>query len=1009
MARLHAAALPVAVFLVAAVGLPRASGEPFGSAAVYAPSAFCGVPVLQFQSAEPVNAVNKWDGGQGNFGSATSVKRGAPLPLASADARGLVEAQRGPPPAQPAWLHRFLSAHATATAKTMIAKGGERHDLPAGHQMTELLYGTLLCSPLQPCPAEMPVMTTLGAVSYKGEEFDDILEEAENAHEDNEDAAGGAPYVPFASVLLGSVLPAHAAPAVNLRQILFPATHKKTELRAAWAAYEEKVSWLPVAQQDSGEDATDAERAQAAARSLDAFLVATQQMLLGLEHLEMHGIRHRDMKPDNVLLDGAVGSFVLADFGTMCAITAEAATASLPAHLIPLISGCKAEIVTLGCSPFPIGTEDFASPVTALLYKTVWYRTGAALPPGAALILGESLVNMLTKATSDDERRDAFRNPKSTASSDTFAVGLMLFHAISGQRLDTIFEQNIQPIDDGFWSQHVAAVHYLAAATTPAAAAARALKLVEAGLAQKRVSNRPIGGALSAAFPALDAASDRKGGKARCIPASVTGRRKGAAETQTFNSLASSGVSTWSGYASVPPTLAVTAAATLVRIKKVAKGKESYNKKVCQLDAAAHKDNVLDLDAVDDEPGPALVGAGVGARALSALMHVLADLLSTGARPSNGGKEAATIAEHIAAVDAARTALYAHAAKPPVIARLAKHLECVKACSAAVRAAKAAGAGGAQCAPGDTACEDLHAHTLRSGERLVDMLGVAPGGLTVAAGDAVCRRSLCTDDGQSWRKRADMLAAGKHAVAKADAVAPRAAAHAPPPPLRQRAPSLVAAPAELPAKVLKEKFGVTMLGGRAALAAVAGVAKSKQDNIKPFGTPTLAQRRTLIVSTSAAPDDTYERWSDNGNRERVRMPRLYLEWWSRSGDAPAVFKKMRPLLRVGEGVVKKTSWRTANKHFNLDKQAQLCSVIAESNEGLLKRKVADGCGLRNDAACFCFVLRQTETTTTASKVRVMRVLLPTEEGRSFAKHVAELVAEAPSHKLSIKKRKGSKN
>jgi hypothetical protein len=807
------------------------------------------------------------------------------------------------------------------------------------------------------------------------------------------------------------VLPQVAAPAVNLRQILFPVTHNKKNLRAAWAAYEEKVSWLPVAQLDCGAVATGAERAKAAARSLDAFLVATQQMLLGLEHLEMHGIRHRDMKPDNVLLDGAVGSFVLADFGTMCAITAEAAAASLPAHLIPLISGCKADFVTAGCSPFPVGTEDFASPVTALFYKTVWYGTGAALPPGAALILGESLVNMLTKATSDDERRDAFRNPKSTASSDTFAIGLMLFHAIAGQRLDTIFEQNIQPIDDGFWSQHVAAVYYLAAATTPAAAAARALKLVEAGLAQKRVSKRPIGGALSAAFPALDAASGRKGGKARCIPASVTGRRKGAAKTmqaQTFNSLANSGVSTWIGFASVPPTLAVSAAATLVKIKKVAKGTgKEYEKKVCQLDAAAHKDNVLDLDAVDDEPGPALVGAGAGARALSALMHVLADLLSTGARPSNGGKEAATIAEHIAAVDAARTALYAHAAKQPVIARLAKHLECVKACSAAVRAAKAAGAGGAQCAPGDTACEDLHAHTLRSGERLVDMLGVAPGGLTVAAGDAVCRRSLCTDDGQSWRKRAGMLAAEKHAVAKADAVAPRAAAHAPPPPLRQRAPSLVAAPAELTAKALKEKFGVTMLGGRAALAAVAGVAKSKQDNIKPFGTPTQAQRRTLIVSTSAAPDDTYERWSDNGNRERVHKPRLYLEWWSRSGDAPAVFKKMRPLLRVGEGVVKKTSWRTANKHFNLGKQAQLCSAIAESNEGLLKRKVADGCGVGNDADCFCFVLRQTETMTTASKVRVMRVHLPSKEGKSFAKHVAELVAEAPIHKLQ-QKRKGSK-
>ena len=163
-----------------------------------------------------------------------------------------------------------------------------------------------------------------------------------------------------------------------------------------------------------------------------------------------------------------------------------------------------------------------------------------------------------------------------------------------------------------------------------------------------------------------------------------------------------------------------------------------------------------------------------------------------------------------------------------------------------------------------------------------------------------------------------------------------------------------------------DTFGVTMLGGRAALAAVAGVAKSKQDNIKPFGTPTQAQRRTLIVSKSAAHDDTYERWSDNGNRERVHKPRLYLEWWSRSGDAPAVFVKMRPLLRVGEGVVKKTSWRTANKHFNLDKQAQLCSAIAGSNEGLLKRKVADGCGVGNDADCFCFVLRQTETTTTAS-------------------------------------------
>ena len=406
------AAAALAVFLAAAVGPPRVDGavlrqrDPFGTGEAYAPSAFCGVPVVQFQSAVPPNERDKGESGQGNFGYAMPVKPGAPLPLVAANARGLVGARPGAPPAQPAWLRLFLGAHATATAKTMTARGDEIHGPTAGHQMAELLFGTLLCSPLQPCPHEMPVMTTLGAVPYAGDKFYDVIETAQM--HDNENDPEDAPYAPFASVLLGSVLPQQAAPAIDLREILFPAKSSRARktARAAWAAYENKVTWLP-AGRDNGEDATDAESALAAARSLDAFLVATQQMLLGLQHLEAHGNRHRDMKPDNALLDGAVGSFVLTDFGTMCACAA-AAAASLPAHLAPLISGCKADIVTLGCQPFPAGTPDFASPATDLLYSTNWYQREppAAPPPGAALILGEALAKELAKVA--DARKDVF-------------------------------------------------------------------------------------------------------------------------------------------------------------------------------------------------------------------------------------------------------------------------------------------------------------------------------------------------------------------------------------------------------------------------------------------------------------------------------------------------------------------------------------------------------------------------------------------------------------------------
>jgi len=56
----------------------------------------------------------------------------------------------------------------------------------------------------------------------------------------------------------------------------------------------------------------------AALRELDGALVMVQQLALGLQHMQERYFTHRDLKPDNLFLDGDAGVLRILDMGLAC-------------------------------------------------------------------------------------------------------------------------------------------------------------------------------------------------------------------------------------------------------------------------------------------------------------------------------------------------------------------------------------------------------------------------------------------------------------------------------------------------------------------------------------------------------------------------------------------------------------------------------------------------------------------------------------------------------------------
>lgn len=166
----------------------------------------------------------------------------------------------------------------TLNGAQVIAKRSKKTGAAAELSTTvELIGGMSVCSDFAPCPPTTSVVSYLGgAVSKKGR---------------------------LTTVLLEPVLAPREFKPVDLASVLDPeASHGK---RDAWDAYAGRVSpWLP------------ADRFHSFC-NLDAVLVAVQQMLLGLDVIEARGMRHCDIKPENMML-GADYTVKIVDIGMPC-------------------------------------------------------------------------------------------------------------------------------------------------------------------------------------------------------------------------------------------------------------------------------------------------------------------------------------------------------------------------------------------------------------------------------------------------------------------------------------------------------------------------------------------------------------------------------------------------------------------------------------------------------------------------------------------------------------------
>ena len=269
--------------------------------------------------------------------------------------------------------------------KASTGRHGQSSAEQEGDANRELLGGMSVCSAFVPCPPETPVVAYLGGAV----EPDGFLK----------------------SILLEPVLAPPHAEAVDLATVVsYSASQRK---RNAWAAFAVGVSpWLRV-----GTPALQA------LRNLDAVLVAVQQVLLGLDVFEARGMRHLDIKAQNIMFD-AKYTVKIVDVGLPCAFAQTAEEkAQRPAQLSAGdLATCAGNnnMHGLACSFGMLrGTEQTMSP--AIIYLSV--HDSIQLRWEECCIL-----NAACHGQTPDLGAEA------TASLDTFAVGTVLLDFLAAMK-----------------------------------------------------------------------------------------------------------------------------------------------------------------------------------------------------------------------------------------------------------------------------------------------------------------------------------------------------------------------------------------------------------------------------------------------------------------------------------------------------------------------------------------------------------------------------------------------
>ena len=218
---------------------------------------------------------------------------------------------------------------------------------------------------------------------------------------------------------------------------------KLAPVEKEWVDFAATVSpWLYKAAADAAD--AQAKVVAASRRDVDALLAGVQQVLLGLAHLWDRGVVHRDIKPDNIMVNDGV--FTIVDMGAACVYRTAAWSpvelSYLPPALRPFLqnTACLRAATDYRAQPLQCaasriaGTAMFISPTMSVVSHEEDLRR-AQLPAHATCLFNRQACADVTPLDTGAE-----------FSVDTFAVGVTLLEFIAGAHIDYMVVTKLLPM-----------------------------------------------------------------------------------------------------------------------------------------------------------------------------------------------------------------------------------------------------------------------------------------------------------------------------------------------------------------------------------------------------------------------------------------------------------------------------------------------------------------------------------------------------------------------------------